>query len=100
VAIERTYDIDTQRLTTGYRIEPEGSGPVRTATTVQRLWTADELAAEVREAGLVVEAVRGDLDGRPLDDETDWLVLVARKRRPASRDARRRSAGWSVGSGP
>jgi SAM-dependent methyltransferase len=80
VTIERDFDAGTGRLATRYRIEPD-EGPVRTTGTLQRLWSPEALVAEAEEAGLDVVAVRGDLDGRPLTDETDWLVVVARHRR-------------------
>lgn len=79
VRAHRRWDPATRRLAIHYRVEPDDGGPVRTTGTLQRLWEADELAAALAAAGLDVIDVHGDLDGRPLDDDTDWLVVVARR---------------------
>ncbi len=77
VRSHRRWDPELGRLAITYRVEPDDGGPVHTTGTVQRLHEADELVAMLGRRGLAVDLVAGDLDGRPLTDDTDWLVLRA-----------------------
>lgn len=79
VRAHRQWDARSRRLSIHYRVEPDDGGPARTTGTAQRLWEADELATVLGDVGLVVDDVLGDLDGRALDDETDWMVVLARR---------------------
>nr|WP_274387887.1 class I SAM-dependent methyltransferase [Salsipaludibacter albus] len=78
VRAHRRWAAATQQLTSHYRLEPRAGVAVSTGT-VQRLYRPEELVAMVEGRGLATTDVVGDLDGRPLDDEQDYVVVVARR---------------------
>lgn len=54
-------------------------GSTREVTESVRLYEPDELATMVRRAGLDSPATFGSFDGAPLNDESDRMIVVARR---------------------
>ena len=55
---------------------PDGSTTTVTSKEDDRFWTATEMVAAARLAGLTVVGQYGDFDGRGLSDEGAWRMFT------------------------
>ncbi|MDD9932467.1 MAG: class I SAM-dependent methyltransferase [Myxococcales bacterium] len=74
-----SWDRDAQRMVVTYRYAPdaEGEAEVREGVIVHSYLLCDELATVMVNAGLESLRFAGDFAGTPLDDDDDFMVVVA-----------------------
>jgi hypothetical protein len=78
VAVERARQV--QRETHLYDlVSPDGTVRRVTATVDLRFSTRYEMEGLLRAAGLELDQLYGDFDLAPYDDESEYLITVARK---------------------
>ncbi len=75
--IRRRWNRQTCRVEK--EIEVRRGGSTASFRESVRAYTAEELAAMFREAGLAVEAAWGDFEGRPAGSDSPRLIVLARK---------------------
>lgn len=80
VEIERWYDPEARRINKRIRIE-RTDRPDRTFLESVRAYRSDEVVIGLQWAGLRVQGVFGSFDGVPYDQESERLIVVARKDR-------------------
>lgn len=75
--IRRWWDAETQRVLK--EIEVRRGGSTETFRESVRAYSAEELTAMFTGAGLVVEKLWGDFDGRPSKPDSPRTIVLARK---------------------
>ena len=79
----RWYNPETRRVEKEVRFDAE-TGTTRVRESV-RCYTLDELRDRLERAGLGLEHVYGDFDGRPYSETSPRLICIARKLEEATR---------------
>ena len=81
LVLEHGFDYPEQSVFLNQFIVIEADGKV----SVYRNWVQDyggeRITEELEEGGFTVESVWGDLTGAPYQEDTEWIGVVARKRR-------------------
>ena len=75
VEIERWYDAGSKRINKRIRVHDPGAPP-RSFLESVRAYDAAEVTAGLRQAGLQVDRLYGDFDGKPYDRDSERLILV------------------------
>ena len=90
--LENCFDYPEDRLWLDQAIVVEAGGRV----AIYRLWLQDftpaSITTELEQAGFDVEGLWGDLTGGPLDEDGEWIGVLARRgdhRRPVRPEAGR-----------
>lgn len=75
VEIQRWYDAGSKRINKRIRVHDPGAPP-RSFLESVRAYDAEEVTAGLRQAGLQVDRLYGDFDGKPYDRDSERLILV------------------------